>query len=195
MKWSDQQYALKRIKDFSMPYSELKVLSEDEAWYLHLQERDKWNIVSLWADVYNSEKGKLERIRPEFPHAKSLHQELFHDANQKEERIILADETHIRRILKFGRMIRNQPLLVHCHAGIGRSPAVAILLVLDAIKDTSKQPFEDALDIVYRVRHIMQPNSHIINIGVPLIARNEDEQRDWFRNAYNSGVMKKIKGG
>ncbi len=147
MKWVDQQYMITRIKDFQMPYSELRVLSQDEAWLLHCQEQDKWNIVSLYADVYNSNSGKLERVAPEFPHAKSMCQELFHDAVRKEDGIILAEEQHIRRILKFGKTIRNQPLMVHCHAGIGRSPAVAILLVMDAIKEFSKSPFEDALDI------------------------------------------------
>jgi predicted protein tyrosine phosphatase len=185
---------LNRIKDFEMPFSELKVLSEAEARGLCMREPNKWNVVSLWADIYNVQSGKLERIKPEFEDAKRLRQEFFHDIVRPEKDFTMCDQEHIRRILKFGRMVRGEPVCCHCAAGISRSTAVAILLVLDAIKDKSEQPFEDALDIVYRIRPIMQPNRHILEIGIPLIVRNEEEQMSWYRNAYNSGVMREIRG-
>lgn len=172
---------------YKMPFSELKVLSEDEALDLVKRQPDKWNVVSLWADFDWIKSDPT--TKPHFPKALDLCQQNFHDIINECDQMILCNQDHLKGIIKFGRKTRGQPLLVHCQAGISRSTAVAVLLILDAIKDESANPFEDALDIVYAVRPIMQPNPHILKIGLPLVAKDEYQAMSWIREAKKIGVL------
>lgn len=179
--------------NFKIPYN-LRILDQESAWMAVVNEPYKWNVVSLWSKLWDWENQKWDEEPPEFRKAKSVCQQHFADIDVKTEDLTLCNQNHIKDILSYARKIIGQPLIVHCRAGISRSTAIAFLILLDAIKDKSEQPGADALNIVYNLRPIMQPNKHIINIGVPLVARNEGEEIKWFRQMFQSRTMGRIRG-
>lgn len=189
--------------NFEMPFAPLRILSEYQAEVLVTEEPNKWNVVSIVSFPNGYEEEIWDKVSqtffkqkhnwPKFRGAKSFCQQYFHDIDRETEDRILCTRDHLWEIIKFGRKAQGKPLLVHCHAGISRSTAVAFLLVLDAIKDKSEQPADDALSIIYNVRRECQPNAHIIKLGIPLLARGEVEEVRWFRELYNSTSMEKIR--
>jgi predicted protein tyrosine phosphatase len=77
----------------------------------------------------------------------------------------------VAAILQFGRSLpidRPVRLLVHCHAGVSRSTASAILLLAqrDAARDAG-----DIVDEIVRRRPQAWPNLRIIEIGDRLLGR------------------------
>lgn len=185
-----------------MIYSELVVVSQPRAIQLTEKEPQKWNVVSLWANEGGAMWDKLTQTftkeqdsKPKFPKAKSLCQQEFHDIDVETKGAILCSKEQIKKILSFSEKIYGEPLLVHCRAGISRSTAIAFLIYLNALKDKSDWPAEDALSMVYNVRQVMYPNKHIMQTGIPLIARNRLEETKFFRELYNSNVLKRIVGG
>jgi hypothetical protein len=189
--------------DFKMPFSEFRVFGLYEAENLLENEPDKWNVISLWSEYFDSQQrgslwtaGKIVRKQPELRGAKSIESHYFHDANyQSNDEVVLCEAKNINSILAFARSHQDEPLLVHCFAGISRSPAVAFLVMLDNIKDRSENPVEDALAIVHDERPQMFPNQHIIEIGIPLIAPDQDTEIRWFRELYNAPRQRAIVGG
>jgi predicted protein tyrosine phosphatase len=78
----------------------------------------------------------------------------------------------IRDALEFSRSIRNEPLLIHCRAGISRSTAIAWLIILDKLiekPDAVRQSF----DIVRKLRPCLSPNRHVLRLGVEALDLNE----------------------
>lgn len=78
---------------------------------------------------------------------------------------------HVAAILKFGRgfpIDRPVRLLVHCHAGVSRSSASAILLL--AQREPARDP-GDIVDEIVRRRPQAWPNLRIIEIGDRLLGR------------------------
>jgi rhodanese-related sulfurtransferase len=178
-------------KDFILPFFDFKILGIFEAE--ELVENDipnKWNIVSIYSPHWDIDmawhRGQWIDYRPLFPKAKRLCQEKFADIDREEEDMIICTEQHIKNILRFGEECIGESILVHCHAGQSRSTAIAYLILLNALKDKVDSPSSLAMEIVIKNRRIATPNRHIINIGVPLIAKDEDTQIRWFRELYSS---------
>jgi predicted protein tyrosine phosphatase len=74
---------------------------------------------------------------------------------------------HIEALLEFGRDLINQPpgeahLLVHCHMGISRSSAAALLLLAEA---TPERPAREMMAEIAQVRDKAWPNLRMIEIG------------------------------
>ncbi len=175
-----------------VPFFELAVLSKEEAYDLTEEEPLKWCVVSIWANpLYDYSSWFKE---PQFPRAKKVSSHHFHDIDKSSKYGQLCTKEDIKEILAFSEKCIGESLLVHCAAGISRSTATAFLILLNSIKDKCKNPAEEALAAVYKVRPIMYPNKHILEIGIPLIARNREEEIAWFRELYNSHIMRRIKG-
>lgn len=72
-----------------------------------------------------------------------------------------ASQEQIEAILNFARNLPNNArVLVHCHAGVGRSPAAA-MLVLMARGMLPQQAF----DIIAEIRPQMWPNEWVLKLG------------------------------
>jgi hypothetical protein len=181
--------------NYDMPYSQLKVVGEEEARGIVADEPGHWNVVSIYAEKWDALKQEFVVDPPDLPGAKSMCRQHFHDITRPTSAGVLCNEEHIKEILKYSETVVGEPLLIHCHAGISRSTAIAFLILLNQIKDKSEWPIEDALSIVYKVRPYMYPNKHVIAIGIPLIVRSEQEEILWFRELYNSDTMAKVVGG
>jgi predicted protein tyrosine phosphatase len=95
----------------------------------------------------------------------------FHDVIEDDPPWQAPDEAHVAAMLAFGAdMARDRPgrLLVHCHAGVSRSTASALVLLAQA------DPARDPLDIVGKIaRHRPQawPNLRIVELGDRLLER------------------------
>ena len=79
---------------------------------------------------------------------------------------------HVAAILEFGRELpidRPVHLLVHCHAGVSRSTAAALLLL--AQRDPARDP-GDIVDEIVRRRPQAWPNLRIIEIGDRMLGRH-----------------------
>lgn len=177
-----------------IPFFDLKVLGREEALELCEQEVNKWCVVSIWSNPLSDREDQFKTFN--FPNAKKVSQYDFHDITEKSKYLNarLCTKKDVKDILKFANECVGESLLIHCAAGVSRSTAIAFLIVLNSIKDKCKNPAEAALETVYKVRPVMYPNLHIMEIGVDLIARSKEEQIAWFREIYNSYTWKKIRG-
>lgn len=58
---------------------------------------------------------------------------VFEDLDKVHESVITASESQVASALEFARANCVGPLLIHCHAGIARSTAVALAIIADRI--------------------------------------------------------------
>jgi predicted protein tyrosine phosphatase len=104
----------------------------------------------------------------------------FHDVIEPEPGWITPERCDVELLLAFGRNLIEIPrqagdepgethLLVHCHAGVSRSTAAAILLL--AQHDPAR-PARDVVGQVIRLRPRAWPNLRIVEMGDALLGRN-----------------------
>ena len=83
---------------------------------------------------------------------------------------------HIASLLAFGRDLMQEPegrahLLVHCHMGISRSTAAAVLLLAEARPNSSATAI---MAEIAKVRSKAWPNLRMIEIGDDMLGMNGD---------------------
>jgi predicted protein tyrosine phosphatase len=83
---------------------------------------------------------------------------------------------HIEALLEFGRSLIALPpgeghLLVHCHMGISRSTAAALLLLAEAMPE---RPAKEMMAEIANVRSKAWPNLRMIEIGDHMLGLNGD---------------------
>ena len=83
---------------------------------------------------------------------------------------------HIEALLEFGRDLIALPpgeghLLVHCHMGISRSTAAALLLLAEA---TPERPAKDMMAEIAHVRDKAWPNLRMVEIGDRMLGLKGD---------------------
>jgi predicted protein tyrosine phosphatase len=97
----------------------------------------------------------------------------FHDVIEPGPGRLAPTRDDVSRLLAFGRELdRDAPgnhLLVHCHAGVSRSTAAAVLILAQAHAD---RPARDALDTVSRMRPRAWPNLRMLEFGDALLGRD-----------------------
>jgi predicted protein tyrosine phosphatase len=81
---------------------------------------------------------------------------------------------HIEALLEFGRDLIGRPaeethLLVHCHMGISRSTAAALLLLAEAAPD---RPAKEMMAEIAHVRSKAWPNLRMVEIGDAMLGRS-----------------------
>lgn len=146
----------------------MKIVGVEEARRLSPAELAGWNILSI--------RGRLNKPL-DFPGAlksKSLH---FDDVQEDcpEDGEFAARLEDIQDALAFSRAIGDEPLLIHCVAGISRSTAIAWIIIYDKLKekpDAIRQSFE----IVRKLRPILLPNRHVLKLGVEALAPPESRK-------------------
>jgi len=95
----------------------------------------------------------------------------FHDVIEAGAGWTAPEQRDVELLLIFGRELteaRDPHLLVHCHAGVSRSTAAAVLILAQARPD---RPAEEALLTVVRRRPRAWPNLRIIELGDALLGR------------------------
>jgi predicted protein tyrosine phosphatase len=85
---------------------------------------------------------------------------------------------HVEQILAFGRAVTRDAasggdirVLVHCHAGISRSTAAAVLLLAAAAPD---RPPDEIMAEIAAIRPKAWPNLRMIEMGDTLLGRDGD---------------------
>jgi len=154
---------------------QLMILSQDEAQELVARQPGHWQIISIW--------GKLDGSPADFGRATRILHLGFDDvtADDAEEGFVAATEADIVRALEFTRQAWPGPLLIHCHAGVSRSPALAWVVLWDRLGATIPAA-QEALDIVHRVRPDIEPNPHIMRLGVMHLCGNPAaEKQIWAK--------------
>ncbi len=171
-----------QVTDF---YSEFKILPQLGAKELCRREPFKWNIVSIYSPGPNI-------LPPNLLGAESITQHSFHDAEEIEEGAVLCNEYNIIDILYFSKTHTGQPLAIHCMAGISRSTATAILIILNQIKDKVDNPIEEAIKMIYSINRFMLPNHHVLKLGIKIIANNLEIEEKWLKYLEESETMQEV---
>jgi predicted protein tyrosine phosphatase len=174
------------------PFNEIKILSQEDALKEAMENPGKWNIISLWSGG----GGKHGSEQPKFNNKeKSLCQQRFHDITlepwqAEAEGKITPNDEHIKTILKFARTKYNEPLVVHCFAGISRSSAITFCILLDYFKDT-EDPINNTLSELIQIKspNLILPNKRIVGLGIYNIAKDGGQVMEWFRKLYNHRIF------
>jgi len=142
---------------------DIAVLSVGEAELLTAKEPGRWHVISISNDP---------GAHPSLAGARRLLRLAFDDVDGTWEELggVLATEEDILQALQFARKAEQQPLLIHCTAGISRSAAVAWAVVCDRLNG-QRDAGQVALEIVRRVRPICAPNRHVLRLSIALLAR------------------------
>ena len=95
----------------------------------------------------------------------------FHDVIEPLPGWIAPERWDVDLLLAFGRNVADAGahLLVHCHAGVSRSTAAAILILAQRHAD---RPADEALAEVARLRPRAWPNLRMLELGDAALGRN-----------------------
>ena len=72
----------------------------------------------------------------------------FDDINQPMDDYVIPQMSHIKRALEFADKIDDGSLLVHCHAGISRSSAIALAVIAKRLGSGKEE------EAVYTLEHL-----------------------------------------
>lgn len=102
------------------------------------------------------------------PHSRTIWR--FHDVIDDHPDMVVPQASHVAEILEFGRMAQEHPinhLLVHCHMGISRSTAAAVILM--AQNNAGRE--REAFDHLWRIRPQSWPNSRMLGFADSALGR------------------------
>ena len=103
----------------------------------------------------------------------------FDDITVSNDEWITPRETHVRAALNFARGWASPSLLIHCHAGMSRSPAIALAI----LADSKGLGFEDdAVNELISISRLSMPNKLIIEIADQILERSGRLISAWERN-------------
>lgn len=147
----------------------MKIIGVEEARRSTPTELAGWNILSI--------RGRKEESLS-FPGARCIKSLHFDDveADCPEDGEFAATPEDIRRALAFSSGIGDEPLLIHCAAGISRSTALAWLIIYDKLQE-QPDAVRQSFDIVRKLRPILSPNRHVLRLGVEVLAPQGSRKR------------------
>jgi predicted protein tyrosine phosphatase len=141
---------------------QIKIVGVAKALGLYPAELAGWNILSICG-------GQNERPL-NFPGARRTKTLYFDDVEDcPKDGESAARPEDIRAALAFSREIEDEPLLIHCSAGISRSTALAWIVIYGKLKGTA-DAVRRSFDIVRRLRPILAPNRRVLRLGIEALA-------------------------
>ena len=82
---------------------------------------------------------------------------------------ILPAEEHVEQLIAFAKnWDRNEPLVIHCHAGVSRSTAAAFII---ACALAPSRPETEIADAIRHASHTATPNRRMVAIGDAMLKR------------------------
>jgi predicted protein tyrosine phosphatase len=83
---------------------------------------------------------------------------------------VLPAEEHVRKLTAFAHAWnRNEPLVIHCHAGVSRSTAAAFIIAC-ALAPSRREA--DIADAIRHASHTATPNRRMVAIADAMLNRN-----------------------
>ena len=92
----------------------------------------------------------------------------FEDLDQAHQGIVTATEDHVAHAIVFGRQFEADRLLIHCHAGIARSTAIALAIIADRLGPGREA---DALEQMLQLQPEAVPNLVVVRHADKLLNR------------------------
>ena len=93
----------------------------------------------------------------------------FDDITSPKGDLVLPNKQHIQSALSFASELRGSSLLIHCHAGISRSSAVALAIIAKGLGTAKeKQAFKE----LERTNPNCAPNALVIWLTDEILERN-----------------------
>ena len=94
----------------------------------------------------------------------------FHDIHSPSENEVMPSTTHVTELLSFlDKWNREKPILIHCRAGIGRSPATAFIATCLVNPETDERKI--AANLRHTAPHV-RPNQTLVKIADQAMNRN-----------------------
>jgi predicted protein tyrosine phosphatase len=149
---------------------QIKIVGIAKALGLCPAELAGWNILSI--------RGQMNEAPLSLPGARRTKVLLFDDVqtDRQEDGEFAARPEDIQAALAFSREIEDEPLLIHCAAGISRSTAVAWIIIYDKLKEQPGDAVRRSFDIVRKLRPILDPNRHVLRLGIEALVPQESRQ-------------------
>lgn len=149
-------------------------------------EPDFWNLVSI-----------REPTRPqiEVRGFRKVHGIVCHDVvgtegldEEEVQTLILPDADHVRGVFAFADETEDEPLLIHCWAGVSRSTAMALGLIVRGMHWDGYEPeeiAEEAPALLLELRPRAAPNALILRLALEEIYRDEALAETLLRDLLN----------
>jgi len=126
---------------------------------------DFWNVISMRGPTQAS----IDRRG-----FKQIHQVICYDVaggdpSDTEDMLGVPRREHLQAIFRFADSISGEPILVHCQAGISRSTAVALALIVRGMHldgHTAPEIGEQAPQMLLAIRPQAAPNPLILELGL-----------------------------
>jgi len=125
-----------------------------------------WNVVSIREPAVP----RPQSLR----YAKRVHEAIFEDREEVDADVPCAPprREHLADILRFVEAHPGEPVLIHCLAGLSRSPAVALALIVRGLlangSDLGAQQalVEKAVALLLQIRPQSRPNALVLQVGL-----------------------------
>ena len=92
----------------------------------------------------------------------------FDDIQMPVDQWVAADDSHVSSALNFARQWDQPSLLIHCTAGISRSPAIALAVLADCY---GKGREVDSIKELLKSAILCKPNKRVVEIADRLLVR------------------------
>ena len=116
--------------------------------------------------IENSEIEEPFRVVSDYPPQRVL---TFDDIAAPMDNWVVAEEYHVRSALVFVRQWDQPSLLIHCHAGMSRSPAIALAILADWLGEGRE---DEAVKELIKVAPLCTPNRLVVEIADGLLGRS-----------------------
>lgn len=157
----------------------LKIQSLDQAKQTAALQPNYWNIISISAPDLGWPNFKFTARKCIRLNFHDLDVAFFASPGWKDyiaqKNYIIPTKEEIKKGLDFGREHSDGPLLIHCHAGISRSSAIAWLILYDKFRDV-----RFVTQHLYQTKETIHPNTLIIDLGLSIIHSKTDEKLKVF---------------
>jgi predicted protein tyrosine phosphatase len=152
---------------------ELVIAPQTDACEHVLQRPKHWHVLSVCGSDSVPEA-------PCFADALSVEQLFFDDITKDNNGFVAARQWQVKRAIQFARRIKREPLMIHCHAGISRSTALAWIILFDPMRNTLNA-VSRSYHIVRHVRPCLSPNPHVLQLGINCLYSDPDQRVRMFR--------------
>ena len=126
--------------------------------------------ISLYDGVITIENSFEEnpfRYRDEYPKQLILR---FDDISVPVDEFIEPEEKHVLQALSFAEKIGEGSILIHCHAGISRSSAIALAIIT---KKLGRGKEVESINILEKINPHARPNKLLVWLTDEILERNK----------------------